>query len=160
MRGGVLAAVLAVLFAGPVVGFVWINATAGAKCSPAQAQAATDLYNLVSAPVTSKTTDSGPGTCEFGEANPGEQEAQFDGPITETALLAAYRQHASEVGWRERAEVAGSHFLSFDAALADGMPVTIDVWTDEKVVGGVIPSFTVQGNILGTFMNPDFDGNS
>ena len=136
---------LAVLFVGPVVGFVWINANAPANCSPAQQRAATDLYNLISAPVTSKALH-GPGTCNFGEQNPAHQDAEFAGPVTETALLAAYRQHASEVGWRESA--AGSALLSFDAALADGTPVTIDVQTYEKVVGGVIASFSVSGYSL------------
>jgi hypothetical protein len=139
----VLAAVIVVGGVGPIAGYVWINEFGRRACPPAQKQTAADLYNLISAHVTSTAVSSGPGICDGDDPNP-QVVAAFDGPITETNLMAAYRQHAAEVGWREGSTV-GTLPLCFDGALTDGTPFKVGVWSDEQVTAGTIPRFFVTG---------------
>ncbi|NUP53876.1 MAG: hypothetical protein HOW97_42135 [Catenulispora sp.] len=120
-----------------------INEFGRRECPPAQKQTATDLYNLISAHVISTAVSHGPGICDGDDPNP-QVVAAFDGPITETNLMTAYRQHAAEVGWRE-GSAAGTLPLCFDGALTDGTPFKVEVWSDKQVAAGTIPEFFVTG---------------
>lgn len=140
---GILAAVVGLVSVVPVVGFVLINEFGRRDCPPAQKKAAADLYTVISAPVTSTATPGGPGVCDGDDPDP-QVVAAFDGPVTETAVIAAYRRHAAEVGWREGLNV-GATWLCFDGALADGTRFMVEVSSDKPATAGTVQQFFVTG---------------
>jgi len=126
-----------------VVGFVLINEFGRRDCPPAQKKAAADLYAVISAQVTSAAAPGGPGVCDGDDPYP-QVVAAFDGPISETAVVAAYRRHAAEAGWREGLDV-GAAWLCFDGALADGTRFMVEVSSDKPETAGTVPQFFVTG---------------
>jgi len=140
---GILAAVVGLVSVVPVVGFVLINEFGRRDCPPAQKKAAADLYAVISAQVTSAAAPGGPGVCDGDDPYP-QVVAAFDGPISETAVVAAYRRHAAEAGWREGLDV-GAAWLCFDGALADGTRFMVEVSSDKPETAGTVPQFFVTG---------------
>jgi hypothetical protein len=140
----ILAVVIAAVPVVPVAGFVLINEFGRRECPLHQKKIAAELYNLISARVTANASPDGPGVCDGDDPAP-QVVAAFDGPITEADVVAAYRRHAAEVGWREGMAL-GTSWLCFDGALTDGTPFKVEVWSDKPETGGTIPQYFVTGS--------------
>ncbi|WP_344663438.1 hypothetical protein [Catenulispora yoronensis] len=134
-----------------MIGFVLINEFGRRDCPPAQKQTAADLYNVISATVVSPTVSHSPTFCDGDDPNP-QVVAAFNGPSSAPDVVAAYRRHAAEVGWREGMAI-GSLWLCFDGALADGTRIEVQVSPNTEANDGTAPAFFVTGFYSGGPMN-------